>query len=73
MKSRINIGTAIICGLMLFCGPIRTQERGSAALEDYFKKACLISRQGLEKNDTYDLTDALVYMSKLMFVCDSLH
>ena len=73
MKSRINIiRMAIICGLMLVCGRVQAQEIGSAALEDYFKKACMISRQGLEKNDPYDLTDALVYMSKLEFVCDSL-
>lgn len=73
MQSRINIiKTVIICGLILVCSLGQAQKIGSTALEDYFKKACMVSRQGLEKNDPYDLTDALVYMSKLEFVCDSL-
>lgn len=67
-----SMKTFIICGLLLVCGLVDAQEIGSAALEDHFKKACLLSRQGLEKNDPYDLTDALVYMSRLKFVCDSL-
>lgn len=72
MRFRFNTITTSILGLMLTCTMANAQEIGSSALEDYFKKACLIARQGFEKNDPYDLTDALVYMSKLDFVYDSL-
>ena len=60
---------------LLLLSPILAEaqdEIGCSALEDYFKRACLAARQGYEKGDQYDLTDALVYLSRLTIANDSL-